>query len=131
MKKGKHSNGNGQNGNLDKNGVCEEGILDLEYAKKLLEVDEAIVREMLTMLVDSLSYEVKKLEAAWHEGNWKVVGSIAHKLKGGSSYCGTLRLESACAQLDDCIKAGGTEQIHDLYQQLLFEISALQKFMAS
>lgn len=120
-----------QNEYLDESRVCEEKIVDFEYAKKLLEVDEPIVRQMLTMLVDSLPHEVKKLEAAYQEGNWEVIGAIAHKLRGGSSYCGTLRLKSVCAQLDDYIRSGGTAQIHNLCQQLLFEIVALQKFVAN
>jgi two-component system, OmpR family, aerobic respiration control sensor histidine kinase ArcB len=106
-----------------------EKIVDFTYAKALLGGDEKEMSEMLTMLVDSLPHEVEKLEAAYQEGYWLGVQSIAHKLNGGATYCGTLRLKSACTKLDNYIQSGATVLIDQFYAELLFEIKALQKFM--
>lgn len=107
----------------------EEKVVDFAYAKALLNGDEKGVSEMLIMLVDSLPYEVEKLNAAYQEENWAEVQSLVHKLNGGASYCGTLRLKSACNRLDSYILSGATTLIPELYKKVLDEITALQKFM--
>lgn len=104
-------------------------IIDIEYAKTLLGGNETLIYEMLTMLVNSFPEEIKALEEAYRQKNWQELSNLAHKLKGGSSYCGTLRLKSACAELDNSIKSDVTEKIPDLYEQVLSEIEAVQKFM--
>jgi two-component system, OmpR family, aerobic respiration control sensor histidine kinase ArcB len=110
--------------------TSEEKIIDFEHAKMLLGGgDEAIMNEMLSTLIDSLPWEVKKLQEAYQQENWEAISAIIHKLKGGTSYCGTMRLNSACIKLDSCIKFDLSQLRHDLYQQLLSEIEVLQKFM--
>ncbi len=107
-----------------------EKIVDFEYAKKLFGNNEGAVREMLNMLVDSLPHEMKKLEAAYQHENWEAIRAIAHKLKGGASYCGTHALKLACNDLENYIRSGATVQLTELYQRLLSEMLTLQKFMA-
>ncbi len=111
------------------NAKLAEKIVDIEYAKALLGGNEAVIQEMLTMLVDSLPEEVKALEAAYKQKNWEELRGLAHKLKGGASYCGTLRLKSVCTELDSYIKSGATARIPELYQHLLDEIENLQQFI--
>lgn len=106
-----------------------EKIVDFEYAKALLGGNEAVVWDMLKMLVDSLPVEIENLEIAYQEQAWKNLQSIAHKLQGGSSYCGTLRLKSVCSELESYIESGLTSRIPALYQKLLVEIDALEKFI--
>jgi len=106
-----------------------EKIVDIEYAKTLLGGNETVVQEMLMMLVDSLPEEISALEAAHQQKDWQQLKNLAHKLKGGSSYCGTLRLKSACTELDSYIKSGLTEKIPELYQCVLAEINAVQEFI--
>jgi two-component system, OmpR family, aerobic respiration control sensor histidine kinase ArcB len=106
-----------------------EKVVDFEYAKKLLGGDESVIFEALEMLVGSFPLEVEKIQAAYQEKNWEKLQAIAHKLQGGSSYCGTLRLKSVCSELEDYIESGLTARIPELYGELLVEIDALVKFM--
>lgn len=106
-----------------------EKVVDVEYAKTLLGDNETLVYEMLTMLVDSFPEEVKALKEAYQQKNWEELRNLAHKLKGGSSYCGTLRLKSVCSELESYIKSGLTAKIPEFYQKLLSEIEAVQKFV--
>ncbi len=106
-----------------------EKVVDFEYANKLLGGNEAVVREMLIMLMNSLPYEIEALEQVYQQKDWEGLRAVVHKLKGGSSYCGTLRLKSVCIELDNYLKSGLTARIPELYQKLLAEIAALQKFM--
>jgi len=106
-----------------------EKVVDFEYTNKLLGGNEAVVREMLIMLMNSLPYEIEALEQVYQQKDWEGLRAVVHKLKGGSSYCGTLRLKSVCIELDNYLKSGLTARIPELYQKLLAEIAALQKFM--
>jgi HPt (histidine-containing phosphotransfer) domain-containing protein len=107
----------------------EEKIVDFEYAKKLLGGNETVIFETLNMLVDSFPLELEKIKEAYQQQDWKSLQSMAHKLQGGSSYCGTLRLKAVCAELESYIDSGLTARIPELYQRLLAEIEALEKFM--
>ena len=114
---------------IDAKDDLAEKVVNFEYAKKLLNGNEKVAHEMLTMLIDSLPQEVKKITEAYEQNDWKTLNAIAHKLKGGSSYCGTLRLKAACTELEAYIKSGLTTRIPELYQKMLDEIKALQEFM--
>lgn len=107
----------------------EEKIVDFDYAKKLLGGNEAAVLEMLRMLVESLPHEAEKLEEAYQQQNWEMIQGVSHKLQGAASYCGTIRLKSICSELDSYIKLGLVARMPELYQQLLAEMSAVEKFM--
>jgi two-component system aerobic respiration control sensor histidine kinase ArcB len=106
-----------------------EKVVDFEYAKKLLGGNEIVAHEMLHMFVDSLPQEVERLTEGYQQKNWETLSSIAHKLKGGSSYCGTLRLKAACIELESYIESGLSTRITELYQQMVSEIEALQAFI--
>lgn len=81
------------------------------------------------MLVEGLPEEVEALKIAYQKKDWEQLKSLAHKLKGGSSYCGTLRLKAACSELDSYLKSGLAEEIPALYQRVLTEIQAVQEFV--
>ena len=106
-----------------------EKVIDIEYAKTLLGGNEALIYGMLTMLVKSFPEEIRALEEAYRHKNWQELSNLAHKLKGGSSYCGTLRLKAVCTELDNSIKADLVEKIPELYEKMLFEIKAVEQFM--
>ncbi len=105
-------------------------VVDFEYAKVLVGGNEAVVYEMLAMLVESFPIEIEEMQLAYEKKDWKALYAIAHKLKGGSSYCGTLLLKSACSELESYIKAGLTEKIPELYQKMVAEMWAVQKFVS-
>ncbi len=104
-------------------------VVDFEYAKVLVGGNEAVVWEILALLVESLPIEMEEMQSAYEKKDWAALCAIAHKLKGGSSYCGTLLLKSVCAELENYIKSGLTEKIPELYQKVVAEIWAIQKFM--
>lgn len=107
----------------------KDPVVDFNYAKQLLNGNEAILNEMLDELAESLPSEIEALTQAFEEKNWENLRAITHKLKGGSSYCGTLRLNSACKELESDIKSGLTERMPLLYANLLSEIKAVQTFI--
>jgi two-component system aerobic respiration control sensor histidine kinase ArcB len=69
---------------------------------------------------------IKKFHA---ENDWEKIKLLVNKIKGGASYCGTVRLQQACEHFDNYISSGETTFQEELYLQLLGEISALEDFV--
>jgi two-component system aerobic respiration control sensor histidine kinase ArcB len=86
---------------------------------------------MLGILVDGFTEELEKLHAAREKEDWPSIQAIAHKLKGGASYCGTTRLKEACLQMEISVKTDKKELFANLYQQMLTEIDAVKEAVRS
>ena len=55
-----------------------------------------------------------------HESSdWSAIKDLAHKWKGGASYCGASRLEQVCKEIGSALKAESPEKPEILYQTLL------------
>lgn len=80
---------------------------------------EEMLRELLVMLIESFPTEETAFKTAYQENNWGKIDSLAHKMKAGVLYCGTLKLLYACQYLERYYKAGHTELLEKLYEQLL------------
>lgn len=59
---------------------------------------------------------LKKLHA---QGDWDGVAKLAHKLKGGAAYLGTVKMQYACQYLERYYQAGHRKLLERLYVQLL------------
>jgi PAS domain S-box-containing protein len=84
--------------------------------------DEKAAKEMMLILIEGLKEETPNIVKAKANDDWKTISAIAHKLRGGCSYCGVPRLRQACANIEDYLNNGGTELREELYQQLMEEI---------
>jgi two-component system, OmpR family, aerobic respiration control sensor histidine kinase ArcB len=79
-----------------------------------------MLREALSMSIeDIIPTEITNIEAAYLIQDWENVQKIAHKLKGGSLYCGTIRMTYACQYLERYWKAGHRKLLEELYQQFM------------
>jgi len=104
---------------------AEALVLDLEFVEKQFGKDGAIAT--MTLLLESFSEDLVALQSAHKENDWLSVQDFTHKLKGGGSYCGTMRLIEACFNLESAIRAGKNELFEDFYNQLLDEIALASK----
>lgn len=102
-------------------------VIDREAGLNTANGDEALLQELLTMLFTSLPEELTHLTDAYEKKDWDKVRSLAHKLKGGASYCGAVRLKEACARLDNYLRTGAMELAEPLYKQVLNEVEALKQ----
>lgn len=105
----------------------EGAVIDSEYALKILNNDKAILHELLKMLIESFPNELKQLDDAYKIENWTAIREIAHKLKGSSTYVGTIRLKEACDFLESAIKRDDKSDAHMIYKKMLEEISAIEE----
>lgn len=105
-------------------------VVDLKSGAKTCGSDISFVKEMLAIFVTSIPEEIANLEIAHKKNDWKTIEAIAHKLRGGANYCGTPRLQLACTQLENYLRAANTTHRETLYQQLLQEIQAVKEQVA-
>jgi two-component system, OmpR family, aerobic respiration control sensor histidine kinase ArcB len=103
-----------------------EPVIDVEEGIQVCG-SQTGAREFLEMLVESLPEEREALEAAYLKQDWKRIQELAHKLKGGAAYCGTVRLKAASLHLERYLTEKKTEWRDKLYEQLLQEIGNVEQ----
>lgn len=93
--------------------------LDIQNAVKNIG-SEYLLREVLQLMVDkAIPDDTSAMQRAYAENNWERVEYLAHKMKGGAVYCGTIKMQYACQYLERYRKAGHTTSLVALYQQLM------------
>lgn len=95
-----------------------------QYIDKKLGVEraggnEAVAKEMLTMLLERLETDKNEMEHAHRAGDWEQVCKLVHKLHGATMYVGTPKLQQACFALEKAIKSEETGQYQLLFDQLM------------
>ncbi|WP_218814559.1 ATP-binding protein [Rickettsiella endosymbiont of Dermanyssus gallinae] len=93
-------------------------LLNIERAVELIGKKE-VVKECLDLLVSGLNEEVEIIKQQHKKSDWLAIRNMAHKWKGGASYCSASRLEQACEQLAAAIQTKSPEEMEVLYQQLI------------
>lgn len=94
-------------------------LLDIQMAKDSIG-DENMLREILQMMMsEEIQKDIIKIKKAHTDNDWSEVERLAHKMKGGAVYIGTVKMRYACQYLERCQKAGLTKLLEPLYQQLL------------
>ncbi|MDF1757582.1 MAG: ATP-binding protein [Legionellaceae bacterium] len=95
-------------------------VFDVNLALKIIGDDEILLKSILQEFVDkTLPDDIKLIKNAYSKKDWVAVEKLAHKIKGGVEYCGTVKLKYACQYLERYHKAGHTKCLEELYQQLL------------
>ena len=98
-------------------------VLDIDRAVHFMGSKE-LVKEGLALLVSGLTEDLKVVQQRHENNDWPAIKAIAHKWRGGASYCGTRRLEEACKQLETYLQTGLHDKSEDLYQHLIQEAEA-------
>ncbi|MDR3502130.1 MAG: response regulator [Legionella sp.] len=99
--------------------LAEFPLLDIDEGIKTTG-NQAILAEMLSLLVqDSLPKDLQLMEEAHQTLDWEKTQQIAHKIKGGAIYVGTIKMKIACQYLERYWKTGHSELLEELYQQAI------------
>jgi len=75
-------------------------IIDKSLARRISGNREALVEEMLAMLVTSLPAYRHQLQSAWQRQDAEQLVEITHQLGGGCRYCGVPQLSATCEALE-------------------------------
>lgn len=108
---------------------------DTEEEIVVLDVDKAIqltgskefVREAFTLMVSGLVKDLDTLQQFYKINDWQAIRGIAHKWKGGASYCGAFRLERACQKLITYLQLGSVENAKVFYDDMIQEMIAAKE----
>jgi PAS domain S-box-containing protein len=104
----------------------EGKTIDFEYNEKLYR-GKADYKALFKLVSDSFANHIIELKAAYEKQDWKALNAAAHKITGGSSYCGAMRLNNACHNLEKYLYSGKTELISKLYNLILHEEMLLEE----
>lgn len=97
--------------------LTEFPLLDIDEGIKTTG-NQAILAEMLSLLIqDSLPKDVQLMEEAHQSRDWDKTQQLAHKIKGGAIYVGTVKMKIACQYLERYWKTRHSELLEELYQQ--------------
>lgn len=104
-------------------------VIDYKLALKTVGGNKQLIDELLQVLLESFPEELTTLEKCYNQFDWDGIRAVAHKLRGGTNYCGTIRLREACARLENYLATDYRELAPALYQQLLEEIEMVKKYL--
>lgn len=82
--------------------------------------DKKILQELLQLMVDkSIPEDDALIQLAYKDKDWQRIENLAHKMKSGALYCGTIKMQYACQYLERYRKAGHNLLLDKLYHQLI------------
>lgn len=104
-------------------------LLDAKSALESIGNDIELYNKILqTMAASDLPKDLAEIHIAYEQKNWDEVERLAHRLKGGLAYLGTIRLNKASLYLERYHKAGHTKYLEELYKQ--FRLVAAKTLVA-
>lgn len=92
-------------------------LLDVENGLAVTGNLDDLKESLKTLIAEIIPTELVALKKAHGDHNWDIIAAIAHKLKGGCLYSGTLRMRYACQYLEQYRKAGHHLSLEALYAQ--------------
>ncbi|AHE67927.1 HPt domain protein [Legionella oakridgensis ATCC 33761 = DSM 21215] len=102
--------------------LSEFPTLDIEEGIKTTG-NKSMLADMLTFMInDSLPKDLALMKAAYESHNWDKTQQLAHKIKGGAVYVGTIKIKMACQFLERYWKSGQRDLFEKLYQQAVTTI---------
>ncbi|AHE65858.1 ATP-binding protein [Legionella oakridgensis] len=102
--------------------LSEFSTLDIEEGIKTTG-NESMLAEMLTFMInDSLPNDLALMKAAYESHDWDKTQQLAHKIKGGAVYVGTIKIKMACQFLERYWKTGQRDLLEKLYHQAVATI---------
>ncbi len=84
-------------------------VLDTAILPSLIGDDPALIAEFQQDYLSAAQTEAKEIRDALAQGEWRVVGEGAHKLKSSSRSVGAMALGEVCARLEQAGKAVDAE----------------------
>lgn len=92
---------------------------------------DALLDELLAFLINTdLPHERAAMQSAYEQQDWERIEKLAHKIKGGAVYIGTVRLKMACQYLERYRKAGYRSLLPRLFEQLMAVIDDTKQAIA-
>ncbi len=103
-------------------------IFNKSISLKNLSGNIDLFNEIIEMFKQSIPEYLQELEKAHHLRDWKTIENLVHKIKGGASYAGAVRLNYVCKNfLRCCCLTGQSQQLDMLYTYLIYSLKETSK----
>ncbi|AHE67611.1 PAS domain-containing sensor histidine kinase [Legionella oakridgensis] len=106
-------------------------LLDVDSAIKSIGNEETMHDILQLMMSEEIQHDINHLKSAHEQKDWETIEKLAHKMKGGAVYIGTVKMKYACQYLERYYKAGHRKQLELLYQQLINVVYATQQYISN
>lgn len=94
--------------------------------------NQTILNDLLRLMIEeAIPEDLTLIQQAYAEKNWEQIERIAHKMKSGAIYCGTIRMQYACQYLERYRKAEHFVLLEQLYQQLLQIVAETKAYVTN
>lgn len=104
-------------------------ILDIDKGIKSLGSKEILKDLIALMCTEAIPEDLLSIQNAYQEKNWEQIENLAHKMKSGAIYCGTVKMQYACQFLERYRKAGHFILLEELYQQLISTVEKTKIYL--
>ena len=104
-------------------------IIDVALGMKRIGATEPkIALDMLKIFADTLDQDIIPLKNAQKQEDVKAIRDVLHKMRGGFSYTGVPRIERACIELHNAVKAvDDLKKISDLFDAVYEEVKLFKE----
>lgn len=104
-------------------------ILDVKSGVRILGSETILIEMLAIMLKECEELEKRPKQQAQKPNDWHAIEALAHKMKGGASYCGTIKMQMACQYLERYHKGGHSKLLQPLYEQFLVVVGETKLFL--
>ena len=94
-----------------------------------LDGDQESAQELVRLFIDSGDATLRDISAALGRGDLAAVGSAAHSFKGSSASIRARSASAAAARLEEAARAGATDRISQLEEQLRREAGRAMEYL--
>jgi ligand-binding sensor domain-containing protein/signal transduction histidine kinase/CheY-like chemotaxis protein/HPt (histidine-containing phosphotransfer) domain-containing protein len=108
-----------------------EAPVDWERLMGVSDGDEDFARDLVQLFIESGDAALRDIAAALQRGDLATVGRVAHSLKGSSANIFAQPASAAAARLEEAARAGNTDKLSRLEEQLRLEANRATAFLRS
>lgn len=94
-------------------------VVDKAQARERSGGREALVTEMMTLLIAELPRHRRELNAAWQQRDVALLRERVHQLGGGCRYCGVPQLAAACEELERRCRHADIDECDEAFRELI------------
>jgi HPt (histidine-containing phosphotransfer) domain-containing protein len=87
--------------------------------------DAALAEELFAILLEGLPGDLERLRLSCRNRNWSEVAGIAHRMRGGTGYCGVPALSEALRKLEQAAIKGEVAGVQQRLDQVENETDRL------
>jgi signal transduction histidine kinase/CheY-like chemotaxis protein/HPt (histidine-containing phosphotransfer) domain-containing protein len=109
--------------------VDSNAPVDWEQLMNTMDGDQEGAQELVRLFIDSGDATLRNISAALGRGDLAAVGSAAHSFKGSSANIRAQSASAAAAQLEEAARAGATDRVSQLEEQLRREAGRAMEYL--